>query len=763
MSQLGLTFVLGSVGAGAVARMFGDTKQHVKTLGDETNKLRDRLERTERALGSLKNRGLHAHGGAVSALTREYHRLGEQIRQTEARAVKFAAVSANRDTAVAKRQGLYGQGLEAMALGAPLAAAGKVAASYEDKLRDISITGEMTRSAEAQLGRAMRDAAVRFNQSADSVADGVAKLVAQGMRPELAEKYAGTLAKTSTATRADMGDLAGLVFTLETKFGIKGEKQMSDALNVLAKSGKLGQYELRDMVKGFPELGGAAASFGSKGMDGVKEMGAMMQLMRAGAGTTGEADTNMRNWFSHMSANSTQTHFEKVGIQYEKEKLKVMMEKRVSAIEASFMVFDDYLDKMVKSGRVEVRNKKGKVTEVTDVRRELDEVARIAAQEGLKGEELQARILAAVRRMGLGDVLQDIQATQAYLAWSTGKAKYAQDRKTLDGPETAGTIDRDYDKRVETATENWKKLKVASAELGITVGSIVLPAMIGVANWLNNAARFATDFANHNPKLTAGLVFLGQALIGLKMGFIVAGYAAAWYTSVKATVILAGMRLAPVFGVLKTGALWLGRVLMGLAGVTVAAFALMGAAIYLWATGWRDIVGGAKALWQDLSQFIGSQVTRWRALGSALIDGLIGGLKARWESLKATIGELATSVKGWFAKPLQIQSPSRVFFGFGTNIGEGTILGMQGRLAKVKQAAGQLASATLASASAAVAGAAPPARGAPAGGALTVHFAPVIHAANAAGVGEALRLSQAELERMLRKVLADQQRLSLAN
>jgi len=224
-------------------------------------------------------------------------------------------------------------------------------------------------------------------------------------------------------------------------------------------------------------------------------------------------------------------------------------------------------------------------------------------------------------------------------------------------------------------------------------------------------------------------------------------------------------RLAWALGALKTGALWLGRGLLALGGVGVSAFLLLGTAAYLWITRWRDIIGGAKLLWTDLTTWLRGLAQRWLTVGAALVDGITQGIRNRWESLKSTIGEMAGSVKSTFTNLLGIRSPSTVFMGFGGNIAEGAALGIQGRLARVKQAATGLAAATLASAGAALASPAAAAQaGAGAGGAgITIHYAPTINAADVTGVRDALATSQAELERMLNRVLADKQRRSLAS
>lgn len=418
----------------------------------------------------------------------------------------------------------------AVGVGATLAAPVAASAQFEDKIRQISITGELykERGAEEALAGKVRDAAVRNGIGHDNVAAGVERLVAQGMDAKVAASYAGMLAKVAKATRADMGDLAELVYTLQTKFKLKTEGEIFEAINVLAKAGKLGQYEIKAMSKAFPELGGAAASFGSKGLEGVKEMGALMQTMRAGAGSAGEAETYMRNWFSHMSANATQEHFKSVGIDFEKAKLeKVIASKgKTSNVEASFMVFDDYINKVVESGQVKTYDKKGKLKSSTDMKAELATAMEQAKKDGLQGEALTQYVQSAVQRVGLSSVLQDMQATQAYLAWMTGKDKYYETRKTLDSGEVKGTIDRDWEEQNRLTTAQWERLKTAMMDLGITIGNVLSPAVGSLLGGLAGIAESFNSFAKEWPNVTSALVVVVGGIAAFTAALLALGAAA---------------------------------------------------------------------------------------------------------------------------------------------------------------------------------------------------------------------------------------------
>ncbi|MDD3800203.1 MAG: hypothetical protein PHE36_13605 [Novosphingobium sp.] len=68
--------------------------------------------------------------------------------------------------------------------------------------------------------------------------------------------------------------------------------------------------------------------------------------------------------------------------------------------------------------------------------------------------------------------------------------------------------------------------------------------------------------------------------------------------------------------------------------------------------------------------------TRFYELGSNLIAGLAKGIMGKLSWLKDTVVGAAKNVADWFAKKLDINSPSRVFIGFGHNITEGLTQGI---------------------------------------------------------------------------------------
>lgn len=106
--------------------------------------------------------------------------------------------------------------------------------------------------------------------------------------------------------------------------------------------------------------------------------------------------------------------------------------------------------------------------------------------------------------------------------------------------------------------------------------------------------------------------------------------------------------------------------------------------------------------WSPLGLFtqVFSEVMSWFGVdlpkdftdfGKNIIDGLTKGIKDKWKSVKDTFKDLTDGIKGFFTGEVRIQSPSRVFMGYGGYIVEGLQLGINNTAWKAQQAAKGLA------------------------------------------------------------------------
>ncbi|EKY2723339.1 phage tail tape measure protein [Salmonella enterica] len=192
--------------------------------------------------------------------------------------------------------------------------------------------------------------------------------------------------------------------------------------------------------------------------------------------------------------------------------------------------------------------------------------------------------------------------------------------------------------------------------------------------------------------------------------------------------------------------------------------------------------------WSPLGLFtqVFSEVMSWFGVdlpknftdfGKNIIDGLTKGIKDKWNSVKDTFKDLTDGIKGFFTGEVRIQSPSRVFMGYGGYIVEGLQLGINNTAWKAEQAAKGLAAKIMPDSLRspripAVPFIADIPRGATAGGgesspAIHLVYSPSVHIKEATPgtlttdlIKQALKENLPELERLLDEIMRRKERRS---
>ncbi|MFC7419341.1 phage tail tape measure protein [Iodobacter arcticus] len=200
-----------------------------------------------------------------------------------------------------------------------------------------------------------------------------------------------------------------------------------------------------------------------------------------------------------------------------------------------------------------------------------------------------------------------------------------------------------------------------------------------------------------------------------------------------------------------------------------------------------DDVGG-KA--QNMGQMVGvalggivkglfSLPTQFFKFGGDIVDGLVNGIKSKLGAAEHTITQFGQNIKGWFASTLGIQSPSRVFLGFGDNIAQGAALGIGRSAVFATRAVAAMAQASatawgkpelaspfvdVANRVASVVPRSSGHEGPNSSGGMTVHFSPQITvqggdpAAVQGQVNQALQSAYPEFEKMMKRYESNKKR-----
>lgn len=282
------------------------------------------------------------------------------------------------------------------------------------------------------------------------------------------------------------------------------------------------------------------------------------------------------------------------------------------------------------------------------------------------------------------------------------------------------------------------------------------------------------------------VLFLGRALLMNPIGLIITGIAVSAYLIYRYWTPIKGFFLG-LWGNVKSAftSAWNGAsaFVSNVWGQIRTAFSGGIAGVGKLIVNWSPLGLFYKAFAGVMSWFGVTLPKNFTEFGANIISGLTSGIKSAIGSAITAIGDFASGLKSKFTNLLGIKSPSTVFMGFGDNIGQGLEIGMARMLPTVRGVAGKLAGVAMAGAAAVdsgmafadvhaaslalprVASTAPASPGVAAqGGGMTIHFSPNITIGSDAGgdvkgqVQQAMSLSLRELEQMMRRIQAEQQR-----
>ncbi|WP_165672260.1 phage tail tape measure protein [Metapseudomonas otitidis] len=775
---------IGAVVSGSLHAAFGNARSTVQQLGRVT----DGLTLKQKELGDVIRRQMGTLApSTLAALNRDYEKVGRTIDQLKRKQDKLTASIARGEVLKSQRADLRGQFMETAgtgaALGAPLALAGRTAMEFKDRTNDIAITGGFSADEEAQLSNTLRASALKWNQTQMDMAAGAQVLIAGGIsNVQELNAYAPVMAKFATATRASMDDLGAVAIALNDNLKI-GASGLERSMNMLAFAGKSGQFELADMARWLPQLTPQFAALGVTGEKAVAEIGASLQIARRGAGTNDEAANNFKNFLSKLTAKDTLKSFESAGIDLQGS-MQNLVSKGMTPVQAMLEVVTKYVGSKGPAAAKEFQKA-------------------MALKDATESQAAMARLSEAYK---LGDLFADQQVLSFLRPALANKADQASIQQGSIDAADKGVGDADWKKRMESPKEQFKALTNNLSELGITVGSVLLPALVDVTQAaIPLVQRFAT-WAGENPELIKGIVGLVGGLLAGKLAFIGVAYGANLVISpfVAIATTITGLsaklsllkvmwqvgKFAPfISGVRLAGqaVLWLGRALMlNPIGLLITAIAIGAYLIYRY---WEPIKGFFTGLWDEVRagfngglsgiaatilnfsplgmfyrafagvmNYFGVEMPgKFSEFGTMVISGLVDGMTAKLSAAKETVVNFGASIKGWFTETLGIQSPSRVFMGYGANISEGAALGITAEAGLVRKAALDMAAGTQvpmrAPDMAAVSRAATMAGGA--GGGMTVHFSPTIQVQGGGDAGNQVRQAMAitfpEFERLMQR------------
>jgi len=695
--------------------------------------LRDRLGAAGIETGKLAQHERRLRGD----IARTNEELAEQDRRLRAatdRAQRFGAARDRFGRGMNLATGMAAGGMSAMATGQsllqPITGATGAAMEHESGMTDIAQKANLSREAARQMGDTVLEIASKANQLPEAIRAGIDTLSGFGLDPRQAVDMMQPIGRAATAYKAEIADLSAAAFAANDNLKVP-VAQTGKVIDIMAAAGKRGAFEIKDMAQHFPALSAASQALGQSGAPAVADLAAALQIARKGAGSSEAAATNVANLLQKISSPATVRAFQKnYGVDLPAA-LKMAYAQGKTPLEA--------------------------IAELTNK---------------TLGGDLSK----------LGYLFEDAQVQGALRPLIQNLEEYRQIR--AEAGAAGGTTDADFAERMKDAAEQSRQFNTEMQGVSITIGTLLLPSAIKLAQKVGGAAKAFASWARANPGFAKGMAITAALLAGL---FVVLGGGA---------IVIAGL-VAPFYA-LGAAAAFLNIGMLPLVGIVlavVAAIALLTGAVYLIYKNWGAITGFFSRVWQGIKSIVSAGISalgqvimnftpvgmfiraftgvmaflrgplpgQMMEAGRNLIQGLINGITGMLGALYSTIVNAATSAANWFKKKLGIQSPSRVFMGFGGFMMEGLANGIDRdrdlpirRLTSLSRDIGSAVALGLAVP--AVAG------GAGAPGASTANSAPA--SANAVTTGDTYEIhlhatpgmDEAMLMEKLRRLLADIER-----
>jgi hypothetical protein len=226
-------------------------------------------------------------------LQRKAQQYGQSMEQMGQRGSKGVAALKTAAAGVGRVLDAVGNRYTALLTGAAGVGTAKGLLDLQDRLTNLGIQANVGDTAiqglMARVYEISRAKDVRLRP--DKLLDGIDAIVEKTGDLRFAEQNLRNLGLGMRATGAD-GRAMGELFAEFQKMGIKAPKDVLQALDILNVQGKEGAFTLQNLAALGPRVITAYTSMGRTGVPALREMGAALQMIRMGTGSSEMAATS---------------------------------------------------------------------------------------------------------------------------------------------------------------------------------------------------------------------------------------------------------------------------------------------------------------------------------------------------------------------------------------------------------------------------------------------------------------------------------------
>lgn len=443
------------------------------------------LDRAETAQRSYRNaeRAAKKYGVTVENVAKAQSETAAAIGRTEAALGRQQQMLANQ----AKRKEYHGQIMETVATAAAVVAPVKLAIDYESNWADLKKVANFAKDDdEKRIKQDIFSVSERTGLGPNEVTKiaaaaaeaGVANGADGNLDPEKMKRFLNGAAEMSVAYGITAEEAGERLATYQSRMELTAEQTrgMGDAMNYVASKMNATAADTSSVVARMGAVG-KTAGLSEKSIVGLAAALVSTSENKETAGTA------MKNFLLTLSQGNAMT-------KAQKETMKQLGFRNVGAIAEG-----------MKKGGKEAENT---LLTVLGAIKKMPE----AEQAGIAKELFGTESLAS-----LAPLINNPQKLREVFALANSE-------------EATGSQFAEFKTRSETTQGALDRLAASGQILAITVGSVLLPPLASAAEHATSVIKPVRALAEAFPGVTRGIMFVGIALVGLKVSALAGGYAA---------------------------------------------------------------------------------------------------------------------------------------------------------------------------------------------------------------------------------------------
>ena len=440
------------------------------------------MQASERAFKSAE-RAAKKYGVTVENMTKAQSETAAAIGRTEAALGRQQQMLANQ----AKRKEYHGQIMETVATAAAVVAPVKLAIDYESNWADLKKVANFAKDDdEKRIKQDIFSVSERTGLGPNEVTKiaaaaaeaGVANGADGNLDPEKMKRFLNDAAEMSVAYGITAEEAGERLATYQSRMELTAEQTrgMGDAMNYVASKMNATAADTSSVVARMGAVG-KTAGLSEKSIVGLAAALVSTSENKETAGTA------MKNFLLTLSQGNAMT-------KAQKETMKQLGFRNVGAIAEGM--------------------KKG----------------------GKEAENTLLTVLGAIKKMpeaeqaGIAKELFGTESLASLAPLINNPNKLREIFALANSEEATGSQLAEFKTRSETTQGALDRLAASGQILAITIGSVLLPPLASAAEHVTSVIKPVRALAEAFPGVTRGVMFVGIALVGLKVSALAGGYAA---------------------------------------------------------------------------------------------------------------------------------------------------------------------------------------------------------------------------------------------